>query len=98
MGASHWNAPQRGAICPGTKDCLCNSSRPKPKQPPQLPIVVNSYVQIDARRQKTGMTCSSADLRKRAAAGQGVADERVPAVVDRQGLQPGRTQNPADGQ
>jgi hypothetical protein len=40
----------------------CLRSRPKLKQAPQLPVVINSHVQINARRQQAGMTSCRPDL------------------------------------
>ena len=51
-------------------------------------IFIDRDMQIGRRDADVAVADSFADLGQRAATGQGVADERVPAVVNRQGPQP----------
>jgi len=44
-------------------------------------------MQIHARLQQTGVPRRSLDLGQRSTAGQRMADERVPSVMDRQGAE-----------
>ena len=55
----------------------------KPKQIPHG-IVLDRHVQIARRDAHVGVPRGVSDLGQRPTAGQGMADERVPPVVDRQ--------------
>ena len=71
------------------------SRRIEREQAPDLTLIVHRHVRVDGGRGNRRMSGRVADLGQRPAAGQRVADERVPAVVDRQLPDALGTQHPA---
>jgi hypothetical protein len=59
-----------------------NDRTPLLKKISNLPFIIHRHMQIPRRDAHVGMPRGVANFGQRAAAGQGVADERVAAVVD----------------
>ena len=64
------------------RDARCGSGIAE--QVTWLTVVVDSDVEVDGRGQEAGMARGNADLGQSTGASQGVADKRVPAVVNGQ--------------
>jgi len=69
----------------------------KAEQIPNLPLVLDGHMEIHTRRQQAGVSRRSFHLGQGSAAGQRMADESVPPVVDGERAEPVPAQDPAGG-